>query len=134
MTPTLAFFSEYYEIFNNTYFEEHLRTTPSVNSFVNFQILEKQSFPQNLKLADISPVCKKKDPTLVESYRPVSVLPTASKVFERIIQKQFLRFINDFPSPYLCGYKKGFNTQYALLSLIEKWKKNLVTTVIQRQC
>ena len=26
-------------------------------------------------------------------------------------------------SPYLCGYRKGFNTQYALLSLIEKWKK-----------
>ena len=26
---------------------------------------------------------------------------------------------------YLCGYRKGFNTQYALLSLIEKWKKEL---------
>ena len=28
-------------------------------------------------------------------------------------------------SPYLCGYRKGFNTQYALLSLIEKWKETL---------
>ena len=28
-------------------------------------------------------------------------------------------------SPYLCGYRKGFNTQYALLSLIGKWKKTL---------
>ena len=28
-------------------------------------------------------------------------------------------------SPYLCGYRKGFNAQYALLSLIEKWKKTL---------
>ena len=91
----------------------------------NFEILEKQNFPQNLKLADITPVYKKKDPTLVENYRPVSVLPTVSKVFERIIQKQFSSFINDFLSPYLCGYRKGFNTQYALLSLIEKWKKTL---------
>ena len=89
----------------------------------NFEILEKQNFPQNLKLADITPVYKKKDPTLVENYRPVSVLPTVSKVFERIIQKQFSSFINDFLSPYLCSYIKGFNTQYALLSLIEKWKK-----------
>ena len=76
-------------------------------------MLEKQYSPQNLKLADITPVYKKKDPTLVENYRPVSVLPTVSKVFERIIQKQFSSFINDF-----C-------TQYTLLSLIEKIKKNL---------
>ena len=27
--------------------------------------------------------------------------------------------------PYLCGYGKGFSTQYALLSLIERWKKIL---------
>ena len=28
-------------------------------------------------------------------------------------------------SPFLCGYRQGFNTQYALLSLIEKWKSTL---------
>ena len=33
-----------------------------------FGILEKQNFPQNLKLTDISPVYKKKDPTLLENY------------------------------------------------------------------
>ena len=41
----------------------------------NFEILKKQNFPQNLKLDDITPVYKKEDPTLVENYRPVSVLP-----------------------------------------------------------
>ena len=89
------------------------------------EILGKQSFSQNLKLADITPVYKKKDPTSVENYRPVSVLPSVSKMFERIIQKQFSSFIDEFLSPYLCGYRKDFNTQYALLSLVEKWKKNL---------
>ena len=70
-------------------------------------------------------VYKKKDPTLVENYRRVSVLPSVSKIFERIIQKQFSNFVDQFLSPYLCGYRKGYNTQYALLSLIEKWKKEL---------
>ena len=56
---------------------------------------------------------------------PVSVLPSVSKIFERIIQNQFSSYIDEFLSPYLCGYRKGFNTQYALLSLIEKWKKTL---------
>ena len=78
-----------------------------------------------MKLADTTPVYKKKDPTLVENYRPVSVLPTVSKIFERIIPKQFSVHVDEFLSPYLCEYRKGFNTQYALLSLIEKWKKTL---------
>ena len=76
-------------------------------------------------MADITPVYKKNDRTVVENYRPVSVLPTDSKMFEKIIQKQFSARVNEFLSPYLCGYCKGFNTQYALLSSIEKWKENL---------
>ena len=91
----------------------------------NYEILGKQNVSKNLKLADITPVYKKKDPTLVENYRPVSVLPSVFKVFERIIQKQFSSFIDEFLSPFLCGYRQGFNTQYALLSLIEKWKNTL---------
>ena len=83
------------------------------------EILRKLYFPNKLKLADITPVYKKKDPTLVENYRPVSVLPSVSKIFERIIQKQFSNYVDEFLSPYLCGFQKGFNTQYAL-SLIEK--------------
>ena len=39
----------------------------------NSEILGKQYFPQNLKLADITPVYKKKDPTLAENDRPVGV-------------------------------------------------------------
>ena len=96
-----------------------------LQNICNSDILGKLYFPNKLKLADITPVYKKKDPTLVENYRPVSVLPSVSKIFERIIQKQFSNYVDEFLSPYLCGYRKGFNTQYALLSLIEKWKKEL---------
>ena len=52
----------------------------------NFNILEKQNFPQNLKLVDITPGYKKK---YVEKYCLVSRFPTVSKVFERILKKQF---------------------------------------------
>ena len=34
----------------------------------NFEILEKQNFPQNLKLADITALYKKKDPALFEKH------------------------------------------------------------------
>ena len=60
---------------------------------------------------------------MAKNYRPISVLPTLPKAFEKIMQKQVINHVNTFLSPYLCRYKKGFNTQYTLLSLIEKWKK-----------
>ena len=91
----------------------------------NFEILGKQHFSQNLKLADVTPVYKKKDPTLAENYRPVSVLPSVSKVFERIIRNQIKNYVDEILSPYLCGYRKGFSTQFELFSLIEKWRKAL---------
>ena len=41
------------------------------------------------------------------------------------MQKQIYGFISKCLSPYLCGYRKGYNTQQVLLAIIEKWKKNL---------
>ena len=41
------------------------------------------------------------------------------------MQKQTNDFIDDFYSTYLCGYRKGFNTQQALLTLVEKRRKNV---------
>ena len=89
------------------------------------ECLTTGNFPDNLKVVDITPVFKKKDPLNKENYRPVSVLPSISKIFEKLMQKQINGYINNFLSPYLCGYRKGFSTQLALLSLTEKWKKVL---------
>ena len=41
------------------------------------------------------------------------------------MQKQINNFIISFLSSYLCGYRNGFNTQHALLTLIENWRKSL---------
>ena len=91
----------------------------------NEEMLTKNSFPQNLKLADVILVFKKCDPTCAKNYRPISVLPTVSKVFERLMHDQITRYMDAHLSKHLCAYRKGFNTQTALLSLIEKWKSIL---------
>ena len=41
------------------------------------------------------------------------------------MQRQINNFITNHLSPYLCGYRKGYNTQQVLVSLTEKWKKIL---------
>ena len=68
---------------------------------------------------------KKEEVTDVKKYRPVSVLSSTSKVFERLLQVQISKFIDKHLSPYLCGYRKGYSAQHALISLLEKWKVTL---------
>ena len=43
------------------------------------------------------------------------------------MQKQILQYIEKKLSPFLCGYRQGFNTQTALLGLVEKWKASYMT-------
>ena len=38
------------------------------------------------------------------------------------MQKWISDYIGKFLSPFLCGYRKGFSTQCALLTLIDRWK------------
>ena len=52
------------------------------------QALTTGKFPSNLKNADVTPVFKKNNPLNKENYRPVSVLPIISKVFEKLMQNQ----------------------------------------------
>ena len=58
-------------------------------------------------------------------YSSASVLPTISKIYENLTQTQANSYITIHLSPYLCGCRKGYNTQQALVSLIKKWKKIL---------
>lgn len=87
--------------------------------------LNNNTFPDSLKLADVNPVFKKNHRTNVENYRPVSVLTYASKIFERILQNQILDHMSEFLSKYLCGYRKGYSSQHALISMLERFRKSL---------
>ena len=51
----------------------------------NKEIKGNRTFPSKLKYADLTPVFKKLECVLKENYRPVSILPVVSKIFERIM-------------------------------------------------
>ena len=88
-------------------------------------VVNTGNFPNELKNADIKPGHKKDETTLKTNYRPVSILPTVSKLFERNMYKDIDTYVGQFLSPYLCGFRKGFSTQYSLMAMVEKWKKAL---------
>ena len=71
------------------------------------------------------PVFKKEDASLLKNYRPVNVLSLVSKIHERIMQKQILEYTVKHLSPHLCGYRRGYSTQTALISMLEKWKLSI---------
>ena len=82
-------------------------------------------FPNSMKYADITPSHKKDDKCKKENYRPISILSSFSKIFESIMQDDISQFMANKLSPYLCGFRKGYSTQYCLLVMLERFRKAL---------
>ena len=78
--------------------------------------------PNELKLAEGTPVYKEKDPLNKENCRSVSVLSYVSKIFEKILYEQIKSYMEPRFSDLLCGFRKNHNTQHSLLKMLEKWK------------
>ena len=95
-----------------------------ITTYVN-NCIKNNDFPNELKHADITPCHKKNSETEKSNYRPISILPSVSKVFERVLFDQMEAFFKDKFSMYLCGFRKGYSTQYALTHLLYKWQKCL---------
>ena len=95
-----------------------------MTQIINMSI-DNNCYPEDLKLAEVSPVFKKKDDLNKENYRPISVLSHVSKVFERVMYQQIEGFMKDKLSNLLIGFRKNHNTQHCLTSLLERWKKTL---------
>ena len=95
-----------------------------MTQIINMSI-DNNCYPKDLKLAEVSPVFKKKDDLNKENYRPISVLSHVSKVFERVMYQQIEDFMKDKLSNLLIGFRKNHNTQHCLTSLLERWKKTL---------
>ena len=79
-------------------------------------------FPDRLKLAKIIPIHKKNDLHVIENYRPISLLPAISKVFEKIIFYQVSQYF--LKNNYLCesqyGFRQNFSTEHAILEIVDR--------------
>ena len=100
------------------------RYLPTFTDIINSSI-RNGTFPEGLKLAEVTPLFKKADPFDKVNYRPVSLLPHVSKASERIIFNQISTFFEPHFSGLLTGFYKNYNTQHSLLKLLELWKEAL---------
>ena len=63
-------------------------------------------FLNELKDADVSSLFKKDVSTSKTNYRPISVLPTVSKISERLMYKQMMEHMTAYLSELLCGSRQ----------------------------
>ena len=59
------------------------------------QSLTSGIYPDNFKISKITPLHKKDDQTVISNYRPISLLPTMSKIIERIMHSQLYAYFNE---------------------------------------
>ena len=83
-----------------------------------------------MKLADLIPGYKNDDSNSKKDYRPISVLPAVSKVYERVLKDQISSYLHTILCNILCGFRAGYSTQQALIRWLEKWKKFLDRTAL----
>ena len=85
----------------------------------------KEAFPTQLKCAQVTPIFKKDDPFTEKNYRPVSILPTLSKIYERLLSDQLTDHFNTIFHEFLSAFRASYGYQTILLRLVEDWKQAL---------
>ena len=77
-------------------------------------------FPENMKIAKVTPIFKSGKKELLTNYRPISVLSCFSKILERIMYNRVYNYLNDnnllFHKQF--GFRKSHSTDHALIELI----------------
>ena len=85
--------------------------------------------PNELKIANVIPLYKGEDIQLIENYRPISILPYFSKIFEKVMFRYVIEFVeeNNILYEYQFGFRKNHSTSHAIITLVERVTKALDT-------
>ena len=91
------------------------------------QSLETGIFPDALKIAKVKPLFKKGDNCCLNNYRPISLLPTISKIFERVMYIQLYTYFNanNLLSEQQYGFRSQHSTELACVKLVDYIYKNM---------
>ncbi|MCP4990727.1 MAG: reverse transcriptase family protein, partial [Colwellia sp.] len=101
---------------------------PAIRIITN-QSLITGIFPKKLKIAIVIPIYKGKnaDPNNFGNYRPISLLPTLSKIIEKVVHKQLYEYMdtNNLFNNSQYGFRKNHATEYAAMEFVDKVAETL---------
>ena len=89
--------------------------------------INAEIFPNEWKIAKVTPLFKKGSKRELGNYRPISVLPLVSKIFEKIIYRQLYDYLQDnsLLNTYQSGFRSMHSTLTALLETTNNWSINI---------
>ena len=84
-------------------------------------------FLDSLNISKVKPLFKAGDPVLISNNRPISLLPSLSKIFEHIIFRQLFDYMTDHNLFAIeqYGFRSGHSTELAALHLIDYLTKQM---------
>ena len=96
-------------------------TAYPLSAIINHSILNA-CFPDVLKIARVCPLFKNGIKSESQNYRPISVLPSFSKIFEKVISCRLTNYLakNDILTAAQFGFRKNHSCYMALLDLYDK--------------
>nr|CAI5840348.1 unnamed protein product [Callosobruchus analis] len=82
--------------------------------------MEEGNWPDSLKISKIIPVYKKGDKDCSDNFRPITMIPLISKIFEIIIKERIVSYLSKFNilTPFQFGFRKNKSTIHAVLTII----------------
>ena len=91
------------------------------------QSFQSGVFPDKLKVAKVITLFKKGNPELPSNYRPISLLPIFSKIFEKLMYRRLFRFLEVHNVLYSLqfGFQENHSIDHALVSLTEAIRNTL---------
>ena len=100
--------------------------TPFLNLIFNLSLAEG-IFPSDWKNSRVSPIYESGSRDECSNHRPISVLSTISKIFEKIVFDQMNEYFasNAILTPYQSGFRKGYSTMTSLLKTTNEWLVNM---------
>ena len=100
--------------------------SPLLALLVN-QSFQSGTFPDKLKIAKVISLFKKGNPELPSNYRPISLLPIFSKIFEKLMYRRLYRFLEIHKVLYSLqfGFQENHSIDHALVSLTEAVRNTL---------
>ena len=104
---------------------------PSITFIFNLSI-RTGIYIDEWKLARVLPIYKSEDKRKCENYRPISILPKMSKIFEGEVFTQIYSFLNKHAllSKFQSGFRSKQGTLGALIQVCDQWLQDMDEGII----
>jgi len=104
-----------------------------VDNFFN-KCMTIGEFPNSWKIAHITPIPKKvHSPSCSSEYRPISVLPVLSKLFEKVLYHRVYSYLTEHNliDKRQYGFREHHSMELAITTIYETYQKHLTAVTVK---